>query len=159
MPLSRKAQARRGQRESRKRSGRRRTASQTATLIAGFLQCFGRAAQAATAGRTPPSDDSNAGRRAEPSLPGSAQPADAVHPGIRRVLGLADTDGDGALERAEFARLREVLGNAPGNAATAFDALDADGDGRVGREEYLSAIRAFVVDGTSPMYDALVTTR
>ncbi|MEU3312087.1 EF-hand domain-containing protein [Streptomyces sp. NPDC048387] len=81
----------------------------------------------------------------------------------REALGslfdLADTDGDGALDRAEFARLREVLGNDPGNAATAFDALDADGDGRVGRDEYLSAIRAFVVDGTSPMYDALVTTR
>ncbi|MBM7168667.1 EF-hand domain-containing protein [Streptomyces sp. G44] len=81
----------------------------------------------------------------------------------REALGslfdLADTDADGMLDRAEFARLREVLGNRADNAAEAFDALDTDGDGRVDRDEYLSAIRAFVSDGASPMYEALVTAR
>lgn len=80
----------------------------------------------------------------------------------REALGslfdLADTDGDGTLDRAEFSRLREVLGNTAENAATAFDALDTDGNGRIDRDEYLAAIRAYVSNGTSPMYDALVTT-
>ncbi|MFF1555908.1 EF-hand domain-containing protein [Streptomyces sp. NPDC058279] len=89
--------------------------------------------------------------------------AEAFEDVCREALGslfdLADTDGDGTLDRTEFARLREVLGNSADNAAEAFDALDSDGDGRIDRDEYLTAIRAFVTDGTSPMYDALVTTR
>ncbi|MGA4844956.1 EF-hand domain-containing protein [Streptomyces sp. G5(2025)] len=75
------------------------------------------------------------------------------------LFDLADTDADGMLDRVEFARLREVLGNRADNAAEAFDALDTDGDGRIDRDAYLSAIRAFVSDGTSPMYEALVTVR
>ncbi|MFJ7147128.1 EF-hand domain-containing protein [Streptomyces sp. NPDC100445] len=76
----------------------------------------------------------------------------------RQALGsLFDlADADGMLVREEFTRLREVLGNSAGNAGEAFDALDADGDGRVHRDEYLAAIRAFVSEGASPMYDALV---
>ncbi|MEU4799271.1 EF-hand domain-containing protein [Streptomyces sp. NPDC023327] len=81
----------------------------------------------------------------------------------REALGslfdLADTDADGRLSRAEFARLREVLGNRADNAGEAFDALDTDGDGRIDRDEYLGAIRAFVSDGASPMYEALVSAR
>ncbi|AEW98523.1 EF-hand domain-containing protein [Streptantibioticus cattleyicolor] len=77
----------------------------------------------------------------------------------RQALGalfdLADADADGALARAEFTRLRSVLGNDAGNAAKAFDALDTDGDGRVGRDEYLASIRSYVAEGASPMAEAL----
>ncbi|WP_079173677.1 EF-hand domain-containing protein [Streptomyces monashensis] len=71
------------------------------------------------------------------------------------LFDLADADGDGALDKAEFTVLRTALNNAPGNAAAAFDALDADGDGWVGRDEYLASIRGYVVGDASPMGEAL----
>ncbi len=71
------------------------------------------------------------------------------------LFDLADTDGDGALDKTEFTMLRTALNNPPGNAAAAFDALDADGDGRVGRDAYLAAIRAYIVGDSSPMGEAL----
>lgn len=85
--------------------------------------------------------------------------AEAFDEVCRQALGslfdLADTNGDGALDRAEFTRLREALGNPAGNAGSAFDALDADGAGRVDRDAYLASIRTFVTDGASPMAEAL----
>jgi hypothetical protein len=71
------------------------------------------------------------------------------------LFDLADADGDGALDRAEFTTLRTALNNPPGNAAAAFDALDGDGDGRVGRDAYLAAIRAYIVGDDSPMGEVL----
>ncbi|MGD3111078.1 EF-hand domain-containing protein [Streptomyces sp. YGL11-2] len=71
------------------------------------------------------------------------------------LFDLADADGDGALDKAEFTLLRTALNNAPGNAAAAFDALDGDGDGRVGRDDYLASIRAYVIGDASPMGEAL----
>ncbi|MER6030986.1 EF-hand domain-containing protein [Streptomyces sp. NPDC001851] len=71
------------------------------------------------------------------------------------LFDLADADGDGALDKAEFTILRTALNNAPVNAEAAFGALDADGDGRVGRDEYLASIRAYVVGEASPMGEAL----
>ncbi|CAM5457259.1 EF-hand domain-containing protein [Streptomyces abikoensis] len=71
------------------------------------------------------------------------------------LFDLADTDGDGEVDKAEFTLLRTALNNAPGNAAAAFDALDADGDGRVGRAAYLASIRAYIVGDSSPMGEAL----
>ncbi|MGO4458360.1 EF-hand domain-containing protein [Streptomyces sp. M-16] len=89
--------------------------------------------------------------------------AEAFDEVCRQALGslfdLADADGDGALDRAEFTRLREALGNPADNAGPAFDALDraAGGHGRVGREAYLASIRSYVTEGTSPMAEALHT--
>ncbi|WP_237293231.1 MULTISPECIES: EF-hand domain-containing protein [Streptomyces] len=74
------------------------------------------------------------------------------------LFDLADANGDGALDRAEIARLRRVLGNTAENAATAFDAVDTDADGRISQDEYISSIRAFVGEGASPMYEAVVAT-
>ncbi|WP_251050525.1 EF-hand domain-containing protein [Streptomyces sp. ISL-86] len=87
--------------------------------------------------------------------------AEAFDDVCRQALGslfdLADTDADGNLNRAEFTQLRAVLGNTPDNAETAFDALDTDGDGRIDRDEYLASIRAYVIEGASPMAEALHT--
>ncbi|MFE9928003.1 EF-hand domain-containing protein [Streptomyces sp. NPDC005533] len=83
---------------------------------------------------------------------------DVCREALGSLFDLADTDGDGALDRIEFSRLRGILGNNTDNAGMAFDALDTDGDGRVDRDEYLTAIRTYVSHGTSPMYDALVTS-
>ncbi|MEV6943065.1 EF-hand domain-containing protein [Streptomyces sp. NPDC051172] len=71
------------------------------------------------------------------------------------LFDLADADGDGTLDKAEFTVLRTALNNSTENAAAAFDALDTDGDGRVGRDAYLAAIRAYVIGETSRMGEAL----
>ncbi|MGW4163302.1 EF-hand domain-containing protein [Streptomyces sp. NPDC004788] len=71
------------------------------------------------------------------------------------LFDLVDADQDGALDRSQFTKLRQALGNRAGNADAAFDALDGDGDGRVSRGEYLASIRAYVTGGDSPMGDAL----
>lgn len=71
------------------------------------------------------------------------------------LFDMADADQDGALDRSQFTMLRQALGNPAGNADAAFEALDGDGDGRVGRAEYLAAIRAYVTGEDSPMGHAL----
>jgi Ca2+-binding EF-hand superfamily protein len=76
----------------------------------------------------------------------------------RSVLGsmfdLADADADGRLERSEFRRLRTAMGNAQDGVDEAFDNLDSDADGLVGRDDYLEAIRGFVVTGIAAMAPA-----
>lgn len=76
----------------------------------------------------------------------------------RSVLGsmfdLADADADGRLNRGEFRRLRTAMGNAESDVDEAFDNLDTDTDGLVGRDDYLEAIRAFVVAGNAAMAPA-----
>lgn len=80
---------------------------------------------------------------------------EVCRPALGSLFDLADTDSDGHLDRAEFTRLRHALGNPAGNARAAFDALDEDGDGRIDRDAYLTQIRSFVTDGSSPMARAL----
>ncbi|MEU3771834.1 EF-hand domain-containing protein [Streptomyces sp. NPDC032472] len=80
---------------------------------------------------------------------------EVCRPALGSLFDLADTDGDGHLDRAEFTRLRHALGNPVDNARAAFDALDEDGDGRIDRDAYLAQIRSFVTDGSSPMAHAL----
>ncbi|MEV5241031.1 EF-hand domain-containing protein [Streptomyces cinnamoneus] len=74
---------------------------------------------------------------------------------LSALFDLADSDQDGCLTRSEFTVLRQALGNPAGHADAAFAALDADGDGRIGRDEYLASIRAYVTGEGSPMGDAL----
>ncbi|MBT2383610.1 EF-hand domain-containing protein [Streptomyces sp. ISL-11] len=76
-------------------------------------------------------------------------------PVLGALFDLADTDKDGALVLSEFTMLRTALGNPAGNVATAFEALDADGDGRVDRADYLASIRAHVIGESSPVGEAL----
>ncbi|MGW0532447.1 EF-hand domain-containing protein [Streptomyces sp. NPDC003032] len=83
---------------------------------------------------------------------------DVCRQALGSLFDLADTDADGNLDRARFTRLRAALGNQADNADSAFDALDTDGDGRVSRDEYLASIRAYVVEGVSPMAEALHTS-
>ncbi|MEU3502284.1 EF-hand domain-containing protein [Streptomyces hundungensis] len=80
---------------------------------------------------------------------------EVCRPALGSLFDLADTDGDGHLDRTEFTRLRHALGNPADNARAAFDALDEDGDGRIDRDAYLAQIRSFVTEGASPMARAL----
>ncbi|WP_241833318.1 EF-hand domain-containing protein [Streptomyces caatingaensis] len=76
-------------------------------------------------------------------------------PVLGALFDLADTDGDGALSLGEFTALRTALGNPAGNAEAAFAVLDADGDGRVVRDDYIASVRAHVIGAGSPMGEAL----
>ncbi len=76
-------------------------------------------------------------------------------PVLAALFDLADTDEDGALSLPEFTALRTALGNPVDNVKAAFDALDADGDGRVGRDDYVASIRAHITGEASPAGEAL----
>jgi Ca2+-binding EF-hand superfamily protein len=71
----------------------------------------------------------------------------AYVPFLAALLRIVDTDGDGRIDVDEeirwtgsLMRLSEV------DARTAFDHLDEDGDGYIGTEQLLEAIRAFYFD-------------
>ncbi|MBZ4317962.1 EF-hand domain-containing protein [Streptomyces huiliensis] len=76
-------------------------------------------------------------------------------PVLGALFDLADTDGDGTLDLAEFTALRTALNNPPANAEAAFAVLDTQHDGRVRRADYIASIRSHVTGGNSPMGEAL----
>ncbi|MDT0447816.1 EF-hand domain-containing protein [Streptomyces hesseae] len=76
-------------------------------------------------------------------------------PVLGALFDLADADRDGTLGLPEFTALRTALNNPAHNAEAAFAALDADGDGRVNRDDYIASIRAHVTGEGSPMGEAL----
>ncbi|MFI6642625.1 EF-hand domain-containing protein [Streptomyces sp. NPDC050504] len=68
-------------------------------------------------------------------------------PAAAALAGVADTDGDGLIDRPEFQTLETVLGVAEPDSRAAFDRLDTDGDGTLRVAEYLVAVRDYY---TSP---------
>ncbi|WP_338932458.1 EF-hand domain-containing protein [Streptomyces netropsis] len=76
-------------------------------------------------------------------------------PVLGALFDLVDADGDAALSLPEFTKLRTALGNPVGNIESAFVALDGDGDGLVGRDDYLASVRAHVSGEDSPVGEAL----
>ncbi|MBW8804719.1 MAG: EF-hand domain-containing protein [Catenulisporales bacterium] len=80
---------------------------------------------------------------------------EVCEPVLAGLFDLADTDQDGALSLPEFTLLRTALGNPVSNIESAFAALDADGDGYVSRQDYLTSVRAHVSGENSPMGEAL----
>ncbi|MGX2993206.1 EF-hand domain-containing protein [Streptomyces sp. JNUCC 64] len=69
---------------------------------------------------------------------------DAVfHPAAAALAIVADTDGDGAIDRAEFQAMETVLGVPETESGTAFDRLDVNADGALDVPEYLTAVREY----------------
>ncbi|QWF82640.1 Calerythrin [Amycolatopsis sp. CA-230715] len=62
---------------------------------------------------------------------------------IKAAVEVADTDGNGTLEPAEFRRLEEAIGNPAEDSEEAFAKLDTDNDGSLTVEELLDAARQF----------------
>lgn len=68
-------------------------------------------------------------------------------PFLDAIMEIADTDGDGVLNRDEYVKWSgAMLGLDAEVAAGVFARLDADGDGRVTRQQVLEAIRVYYFD-------------
>ncbi|MFI6285959.1 EF-hand domain-containing protein [Streptomyces sp. NPDC051018] len=75
--------------------------------------------------------------------------AEIARPFLQAVLAVAGEDGSGiTLSAAE--RVLRVLGVEPGIARDVTVALDADGDGRIGEDEVLSAFASYYVTPEHP---------
>ncbi|MGX7829715.1 EF-hand domain-containing protein [Actinokineospora sp. 24-640] len=72
-----------------------------------------------------------------------------LRPVVVAIIDVADTDDSGVLERAEFQRLQQAIGNPQAHAAEAFTKLDRDGSGTLSRDELVQAARDFHT-GTDP---------
>ncbi|MGW6424101.1 EF-hand domain-containing protein [Nocardia sp. NPDC055053] len=73
---------------------------------------------------------------------GAAQWAAVVRPHITAMVQLCDTDGDGQITRAEFAKWLHAVG-ADTDAADTFNQIDADGDGYLSIDELSAAVEAY----------------
>ncbi|MFE7134638.1 EF-hand domain-containing protein [Streptomyces sp. NPDC057638] len=73
---------------------------------------------------------------------------DAMYvPFLDALMDIVDQDGDGRLTREEQVRWTGALMGLPeGDAREVFGRLDRDGDGLIGRDELLEAIRAYYFD-------------
>lgn len=68
-------------------------------------------------------------------------------PFLHAIMDIADGDGDGKLTREEHVRWTGALMNLPATDAHEIARrLDADGDGLIGRDDLLAAIRAYYFD-------------
>ncbi|MFJ8695005.1 EF-hand domain-containing protein [Streptomyces roseolilacinus] len=67
----------------------------------------------------------------------------AIDEALEAEFALADTDGDGVLDRDEVSRMLHAYGVSQPDLKQAVRGLDQDGDGRVSREEYRSAMREY----------------
>lgn len=72
-----------------------------------------------------------------------------LRPVVVAIIDVADTDDSGILERAEFQRLQQAIGNPQVHAAEAFTRLDRNGSGTLSRDELVEAARDFHT-GTDP---------
>ncbi|MGW0363389.1 EF-hand domain-containing protein [Streptomyces sp. NPDC002990] len=64
-------------------------------------------------------------------------------PVTKGIVALADRDGDGVIDGAEFAAWLQVLGLGEAEARDAFRQIDTDGSGKLSEDELLAAVRAF----------------
>jgi Ca2+-binding EF-hand superfamily protein len=64
-------------------------------------------------------------------------------PAIEAVLAVADADGDGRVQPQEFLLVHEAFGRSEQDCEYAFAALDLNGDGELGTDELLHAVRDY----------------
>jgi Ca2+-binding EF-hand superfamily protein len=63
------------------------------------------------------------------------------------VFDVIDADGAHTIGREDYARLLKVLDLTAPGAMDRFMLLDADGDGRVSRQEFIRSVREFLLSG------------
>ncbi|KAA2258825.1 hypothetical protein F0L68_23690 [Solihabitans fulvus] len=64
-------------------------------------------------------------------------------PVVLALVDIADTNGDGVIEKTEGIRLLIALGTAEADAEKAFQAIDVDQDGQLSVHELVAAFRAY----------------
>jgi Ca2+-binding EF-hand superfamily protein len=69
---------------------------------------------------------------------------------VQSLLDIADTNGDGRVDAAEFGVLLKARGLGEEECGLAFAHLDTDGDGAISVQEYVAAVRDFY---TNPAQD------
>ncbi|SEQ79578.1 Ca2+-binding protein, EF-hand superfamily [Lentzea xinjiangensis] len=69
---------------------------------------------------------------------------------VRALLDIADTNGDGRVDAAEFRVLLKARGLSEAECGLAFSHLDLDGDGAISVDEYVAAVRDYY---TNPAED------
>jgi Ca2+-binding EF-hand superfamily protein len=69
---------------------------------------------------------------------------------VQSLLDIADTNGDGRVDAAEFQVLLRARGLTEAECGIAFAHLDTDGDGAISVQEYVAAVRDFY---TNPAED------
>lgn len=72
-----------------------------------------------------------------------------VDPYVDGLFELIDTDDDGAITAEEFAYHQAALGIDQDRATEAFESLDSNGDGKLGKEEFRKYGRQFYQDTAS----------
>lgn len=72
-----------------------------------------------------------------------------LRPVVLAIIAIADTNDSGVLDRDEFERLEQAIGNPRADAAAAFAQLDRDGSGTLTQDELVEAAREFHT-GTDP---------
>ncbi|TSB23358.1 EF-hand domain-containing protein [Streptomyces benahoarensis] len=68
---------------------------------------------------------------------------EVLRPTIGSIVGLCDTDGDGQVDPEEFRSWIRAIGSPEETAETAFQAIDADGDGKLTVEELVQAVHKY----------------
>ncbi|WP_018685759.1 EF-hand domain-containing protein [Actinokineospora enzanensis] len=66
-----------------------------------------------------------------------------LRPAIEAIVDIADTDGDGEVNQAEFKRWMRAAGVDDGTADSAFQQLDANHSGALSVEEIVTAVRDY----------------
>ncbi|MFD4375939.1 EF-hand domain-containing protein [Streptomyces sp. NPDC058486] len=64
-------------------------------------------------------------------------------PVTKGIVALADSDGDGVIDEAEFAVWLKAVGVSEKEGRSAFQQIDTDGSGTLSEDELLTAVRRF----------------
>ncbi|GGY50458.1 EF-hand domain-containing protein [Streptomyces omiyaensis] len=115
-----------------------------AQLRDGFIAMFEHLADKAGVGAQGPIDRAQFLQAAGEVVEGGAATFNPVlGPVTKGIVALADKNGDGVIDEAEFAVWLHVIGLGEKEGRAAFQQIDTDGSGTLSEDELLTAVRRF----------------